>query len=210
MRISTKGRYALRVMIDLARNRKEGFVKLQELSARQQISEKYLEGILGTLVRGKLLEGARGKGGGYRLNVDPEDCSVWQILSLMETSVAPVSCLDDEVNKCPRAKSCVTLPVWKELDTMIRDYLEAANIIMQLGFEPQNEVSSRRQELVLGKGTKLFLDKVDGMAGFYAKIEAELDEEDKVEEVRNELLMTFEQLGQDPSTVIAGTYSEQM
>ena len=94
--------------------------------------------------------------------------------------------------------------------TVIRDYLEAANIIMQLGFEPQNEVSSRRQELVLGKGTKLFLDKVDGMAGFYAKIEAELDEEDKVEEVRNELLMTFEQLGQDPSTVIAGTYSEQM
>jgi adenylate cyclase class IV len=63
---------------------------------------------------------------------------------------------------------------------------------------------------VLGKGTKLVLDKVDGMAGFYAKIEAELDEEDKVEEVRNELLMTFEQLGQDPSTVIAGTYSEQM
>ncbi len=94
--------------------------------------------------------------------------------------------------------------------TVIRDYLEAANIIMQLGFEPQNEVSSRRQELVLGKGTKLFLDKVDGMAGFYAKIEAELDEEDKVEEVRNELLMTFEQLGQEPSTVIAGTYSEQM
>ena len=76
MRISTKGRYALRVMIDLARNGKDGFVKLQELSARQQISEKYLEGILGALVRGKLLEGVRGKGGGYRLNVRPEDCSV--------------------------------------------------------------------------------------------------------------------------------------
>lgn len=124
MRISTKGRYALRVMIDLARNGKDGYVKLQELSARQQISEKYLEGILGTLVRSKLLEGARGKGGGYRLKAKPEECSVWQILSLMETSVAPVACLDGKANPCPRAKNCVTLPVWKELDTMIRDYLD--------------------------------------------------------------------------------------
>ena len=124
MRISTKGRYALRVMIDLARNGKDGFVKLQELSARQQISEKYLEGILGSLVRGQLLEGARGKGGGYRLKVKPEKCSVWQILSLMETSVAPVQCLDDKVNACPRSKSCVTLPVWKELDNLIRGYLD--------------------------------------------------------------------------------------
>ena len=139
MRISTKGRYALRVMIDLARNRKEGFVKLQELSARQQISEKYLEGILGTLVRSKLLEGARGKGGGYRLNVEPEECSVWQILSLMETSVAPVSCLDDEVNKCPRAKSCVTLPVWKELDTMIRDYLDNVKLDQFVRNTPERE-----------------------------------------------------------------------
>ena len=86
MRISTKGRYALRVMIDLARNGKDEYVKLHELSARQQISEKYLEGILGTLVRGKLLEGARGKGGGYRLKVKPEKCSVWRIISLMENS----------------------------------------------------------------------------------------------------------------------------
>lgn len=124
MRISTKGRYALRVMIDLARSGKEDFVKLHELSARQQISEKYLEGILGSLVRGQLLEGARGKGGGYRLKVKPEKCSVWQILSLMETSVAPVQCLDDKVNACPRSKSCVTLPVWKELDNLIRGYLD--------------------------------------------------------------------------------------
>ena len=139
MRISTKGRYALRVMIDLARNGNDGFVKLQELSTRQQIPEKYLEGILGTLVRGKLLEGARGKGGGYRLKVRPEDCSVWQILSLLETSVAPVSCLDDEVNPCPRSKSCVTLPVWKELDTMIRDYLDNVKLEQFARNTPENE-----------------------------------------------------------------------
>lgn len=128
MRISTKGRYALRVMIDLAKNGRENYVKLQELSGRQQISEKYLEGILGTLVRGKLLEGARGKGGGYKLKVTPADCSVWDILSLTETSVAPVACLDDDVNQCERAPVCVTLPVWKDLDSIIRGYLEGVKL----------------------------------------------------------------------------------
>lgn len=139
MRISTKGRYALRVMIDLARNGKDEFTKLQELSARQQISEKYLEGILGTLVRGKLLEGARGKGGGYRLKVNPKECSVWRILSLMENSVAPVSCLDTKINLCPRAKTCVTLPVWTELDTMIRDYLDGVKLDQFTRNMPESE-----------------------------------------------------------------------
>lgn len=128
MRISTKGRYALRVMIDLAKNGRENYVKLQELSARQQISEKYLEGILGTLVRSKLLEGARGKGGGYKLKCEPTECSVWDILSLTETSVAPVACLDGEKNECERADFCVTLPVWKELDSMIRGYLDSVKL----------------------------------------------------------------------------------
>lgn len=123
MRISTKGRYALRVMIDLAKNGKDNYVKLQELSARQAISEKYLEGILGTLVRAKVLEGARGKGGGYKLRVNPKECSVWDILSLTETSVAPVACLDEGENKCERAGVCLTLPVWTELDRIIREYL---------------------------------------------------------------------------------------
>ncbi|MCQ2122632.1 MAG: Rrf2 family transcriptional regulator [Fibrobacter sp.] len=128
MRISTKGRYALRVMIDLAKNGRDNYVKLQELSARQQISEKYLEGILGTLVRSKLLEGARGKGGGYKLKCEPSECSVWDILSLTETSVAPVACLDDKENKCERAGICITLPVWKELDGIIRGYLEGVKL----------------------------------------------------------------------------------
>jgi Rrf2 family iron-sulfur cluster assembly transcriptional regulator len=128
MRISTKGRYALRVMIDLAINGHDNFVKLQDLSSRQQISEKYLEGILGTLVRNKFLEGARGKSGGYKLKCNPKKCSVWDILALTETSVAPVACLDEKENPCQRAPVCVTLPVWKELDSIIRGYLGSVTL----------------------------------------------------------------------------------
>ena len=90
-------------------------------------------------MRGKLLEGARGKGGGYRLKAKPEKCSVWQILSLTETSVAPVSCLDDKVNACPRSKTCITLPVWKELDSMIRDYLDSVTLDLFIRNMPENE-----------------------------------------------------------------------
>ena len=128
MRISTKGRYALRVMIDLAQHGKDEYVKLQELAERQQISEKYLEGILGSLVRGKLLAGARGKSGGYKLNCKPSECSVWQILSVLETSVAPVACLDDAKNNCERADICITLPIWKELHSIIKNYLDSVKL----------------------------------------------------------------------------------
>lgn len=123
MRVSTKGRYALRVMIVLAEKGQDNYIKLHEMAEQQRISEKYLEGILGTLVRAGLLEGARGKAGGYKLNCDPKKCSVWDILSLTETSVSPVACLDDNPNRCERAESCVTLPIWKELNSMIKDYL---------------------------------------------------------------------------------------
>lgn len=128
MRISTKGRYAMRVMIELARHGSGEYVPLRTLSERQNISEKYLEGILGVLVRSKILDGARGKGGGYRLNVDPQKCTVWDILSLTENSVAPVACLDGDEVSCDRAAACVTLPVWKELDTIIKDYLKSVTL----------------------------------------------------------------------------------
>ena len=137
MRISTKGRYALRVMIDLAENGKDDFVKLQELAEREGISEKYLEGILGALVRGKLLAGARGKAGGYKLNCEPTECSVWQILSLVETSVAPVACLDEPENSCERAKVCTTLQVWKELSSLIRNYLDGVKLDQFLRNTPE-------------------------------------------------------------------------
>ena len=94
--------------------------------------------------------------------------------------------------------------------TVIRDYQEAANMILQLGFEIQNEVSSRRQELLLEKGKRLILDKVDGISGYFAKIEAELTEEDKVEKVREEVLEIFSQLGQDSKNLVYDSYSEQM
>jgi CYTH domain len=94
--------------------------------------------------------------------------------------------------------------------TVIRDYQEAANMILQLGFEIQNEVSSRRQELSLEKGKRLILDKVDGISGYFAKIEAELTEEDKVEKVREEVLEIFSQLGQDSKNLVYDSYSEQM
>ena len=137
MRISTKGRYALRVMIDLAKNGRDDYVKLQELAEWEQISEKYLEGILGALVRGKLLTGVRGKAGGYRLNCDPSECSVWQVLSMVETSMATVACLDDAENSCERADFGVTLPVWKELNSLIRGYLDGVKLEQFLKNEPK-------------------------------------------------------------------------
>ena len=123
MLISTKGRYALRVMIDLAEHRAEGHIPLKEIAERQEISEKYLESIIKLLVRGKLLTGLRGKGGGYRLTKSPEDYSVGAILRLTEESLAPVACLEGEGVSCPRMAECRTLPLWRGLDKVIGDYL---------------------------------------------------------------------------------------
>ena len=91
------------------------------------------------MVRGKLLAGARGKAGGYRFNCEPSACSVWQILSLVETSMSPVACLDDSENSCERADICVTLPVWKELNSMIRSYLEGIKLEQFLRNVPENK-----------------------------------------------------------------------
>lgn len=124
MMISTRGRYALRVMIDLAEQQAEGYVPLKEIAARQEISEKYLESILKLLVKGKILTGLRGKGGGYRLNKTPEEYTVTDILELTEESLAPVACLDKSADSCPRAAQCRTLDMWKGLDALVRDYFD--------------------------------------------------------------------------------------
>ena len=113
MIVSTKGRYALRVMIDLAEHRSEKYVPLKEVAARQEISEKYLENIL---------EGLRGKGGGYRLTREPDQYTVGEILTLTEGSLAPVSCLAQGAAPCPRMSSCRTYDMWKGLDDLIEDY----------------------------------------------------------------------------------------
>ncbi len=123
MMVSTRGRYALRVLIDLAENQRDGFVTLKEVAARQEISEKYLESIVKELVRAGVLEGLRGKGGGYRLARAPEDVSVLEVLKLMEGTLAPVACLEERAKPCPRAMSCRTLTLWEGLNKVVTDYL---------------------------------------------------------------------------------------
>ena len=124
MLISTKGRYALRVMIDLAEHQSEGFIPLKVIAERQEISEKYLESIIKLLVRAKLLNGVRGKGGGYKLTKSPEQYTIGSILRLTEDSMAPVSCLESGADACPRAAECRTLSLWQGLDKVINDYLD--------------------------------------------------------------------------------------
>ncbi len=121
--ISTKGRYALRVMIDLAENEKGQPVPLKDIAERQGISKKYLEIIVKDLVEGKLVKGASGKGGGYVLLRKPEEYSIGEIVELMEGTLAPVACLQKDADECPRYASCVTLPLWQELDQLVHDYL---------------------------------------------------------------------------------------
>ena len=128
MIVSTKGRYALRVMIDLAEHQSEKYVPLKEVAARQEISEKYLENILKVLVQNGFLEGLRGKGGGYRLTRTPAEYSVGEILRLTEGSLAPVTCLEGAENTCPRAGQCHTLPMWEKLDSLINDYLDSVSL----------------------------------------------------------------------------------
>ena len=121
--ISTKGRYALRVMIDLAEQGAEKPVPLKDIAERQGISKKYLEIIVKDLVDGKLVKGASGKGGGYVLLRKPEEYSIGEIVERMEGTLAPVACLQKDAEECPRYASCVTLPLWQELDQIVHDFL---------------------------------------------------------------------------------------
>ncbi len=120
--ISTKGRYALRVMIDLAEHEGEGYIPLKDIAERQEISKKYLEIIVKELVKGKLLAGLSGRGGGYKLCRKPDEYTVGEILELMEGSLATVACLAKDVEPCHRAACCKTLPMWEEYDKMVHDY----------------------------------------------------------------------------------------
>lgn len=128
MLVSTKGRYALRVLIDMAEHQGQGYVTLKEIAKRQEISEKYLEVIVKVLVRNGFLVGVRGKGGGYRLAKSPDECTAADILALTEGSLAPVSCLEQDVPSCHRAAECRTLPLWKGLDDVIQKYLSQFTI----------------------------------------------------------------------------------
>lgn len=123
MMISTRGRYALRVMIDLAEHSKGDYIAMKSVAERQEISLKYLEKILRLLVSAGLIEGVHGKGGGYRLTRAPQDYPVSEILQVTEGSLAPVACLECGEQKCNRSAECRTLPMWKELDRLINEYL---------------------------------------------------------------------------------------
>ena len=120
--ISTKGRYALRVMIDLAEHGGEGYIPLKDVAERQGISKKYLEIIVRELVNGEMIAGISGKGGGYRLCRRPEEYTVGEIIERMEGSLASVACTNCDAEPCPRAKECETLPLWAEYDRMTHDY----------------------------------------------------------------------------------------
>ena len=120
--VSTKGRYALRVMLDLAEHADEGFIPLKDIALRQEVSKKYLEIIVRDLVGGKLIRGSSGKGGGYRLCRRPQDYTVGEIIELTEGTLAPIACLAADAGNCPRKDRCKTLPFWHEFNTMVHDF----------------------------------------------------------------------------------------
>ena len=128
MLVSTRGRYALRVMIDLAERSDGAYVAMKEVAKRQQISLKYLERILPLLVEARLVEGVRGKGGGYRLTREADQYTLGEILRAAEGDLAPVSCLEKDAPPCARAEGCRTLPMWRELNTLITDYLDGKTL----------------------------------------------------------------------------------
>lgn len=137
MLISTKGRYALRVLTDMAEHQTEGYVPLKEIAQRQEISEKYLESVVKSLVKDGVLVGLRGKGGGYRLSKAPDQVTVGSILRLTEGTLSPVSCLEEGATPCAKMASCRTLNLWQGLDQVIYEYLESYTIADLMRVEEQ-------------------------------------------------------------------------
>ena len=129
MNVTSKGRYALRVMLDLAQHPDDGFISLKTVADRQGISMKYLEAIVGSLKKAELLESTRGKEGGYRLCRAPEAYTAGEILRSIEDNLAPVACIKDGSVHCDKAAACLTVPMWKELDDITNAYLD--NVTLQ-------------------------------------------------------------------------------
>ena len=128
MMISTKGRYALRVMVALASDDSGKYIPLKDIACDQNISEKYLESIIKVLVKNRMVIGLRGKGGGYKLSAESSSYTIGSILKLTEGSLAPVACLKPGSIQCDRADDCPTLPVWRELDRIVDKYLEGITL----------------------------------------------------------------------------------
>lgn len=128
MMISTRGRYALRMMLDLAEHQEDGYVALKDIAQRQEISKKYLEQIIPDLNRAGLLQTTRGYQGGYRLSRRPAEYTLGAILRATEGTLAPVACLGGEENHCERKADCATLPVWEGLDRVVNEYLDGVTL----------------------------------------------------------------------------------
>ncbi len=128
MKISTKGRYALRMLLDLAVHHEQGYISLKDVAERQNISKKYLEQIVPMLNRNSILRTNRGNKGGYMLGKTPEQLTVGEILRATEGSLAPVACLEYEVNDCPRAEECATLYIWEGLYKAVQEYLDSITL----------------------------------------------------------------------------------
>ena len=126
--VSTKGRYAIRFMIDLAEQPEDSPVPLDDIARRQGISKKYLEIVVKLLVGAKFVRGPSGKGGGYRLLRKPEEYTVWEILKATEGTMATVACLEEDAEACPRKNDCKTLPMWKEFDSIVHDFFSRITV----------------------------------------------------------------------------------
>ena len=128
MNVTSKGRYALRIMIDLAQHRDEGYISLKTISYRTQLSMKYLEMIVGNLKKAELVDSTRGKEGGYKLNKTPQEYSIGEILRCIEDNLAPVACIKEGEIQCDRSGACLTVPMWKELDDITNAYLDTVSL----------------------------------------------------------------------------------
>lgn len=128
MLVSTRGRYALRVLIDLAQQPNDTWTPLKEIASRQDISQKYIEAIMTLLSKNGLVDAVHGKGGGYKLNRDIKDYKVGEVLNLTEGSLSPVACLMAGAEPCPKAPNCKTLPMWTKLNSLVNDYLNSVSL----------------------------------------------------------------------------------
>ena len=167
MMISTRGRYALRVLADLAEHRSEGFVPMKDVAARQEISLKYMEKILPVLTKNHIVDGIQGKGGGYRLSREPGEYTLGEILRLTEESLAPVACLEPGASACSHAAECRTLSLWQGLDQTINSYLDGitlADLMVKVGLAPSKGEVRR---LVQQGGVAVNDVKVDNFAESY-------------------------------------------
>ena len=147
MVVSTKGRYALRVMIDIAKYGEESYVALGDIAKRQGLSEKYLESIIKMLVQNKLVKGLRGKNGGYKLTKDASEITAWDIISITENDFYVVACMDPNAPKCDRVAQCVTLPMWKEFSAEMKTFFQKYTI-SELASKEVNQDNSLQSSLL--------------------------------------------------------------